>query len=38
MGTITDDDDATDDGRSAVVGRSTTEAKQKMVITHHQSC
>ena len=26
MGT---DDDATDDGRSAVVGRTTTEAKQK---------
>ena len=31
MGTTTDDDDATDDGRSAVVGRSTTAgAKQKM--------
>ena len=31
MGTTTDDDDATDDGRSAVVGRSTTAgAKQKI--------
>ena len=31
MGTTTDDDDATDDGRSAVMGRSTTAgAKQKM--------
>ena len=33
MGTTTDDDDATDDGRSAVVGRSTTAgAKQKMKV------
>ena len=30
MGTTTDDDDATDDGRSAMVGRSTTDAKQKI--------
>ena len=31
MGTTTDDDDdATDDGRSAVVGRSTTDTKQKI--------